>query len=293
MKFGVVDNPEEIDFSLPDDHHDTEQILNGDGSLCDIYVGCAKWNRQDLKGFYPRGTKDELAYYAQQFNSIEMNATFYNDFSANQIEKWVERTPDEFMFFPKVHRIISHIKRLKDVESSIIRYTENIRSFGRKLGMCFLQLHDNFSPENYDRLETAVSVWPRDLPLAVELRNAGWFSSADISNRVYSLFEKYKVSNIITDTAGRRDLLHMRLTRPDAFIRYVGSNHQSDYSRLREWAEKIQKWKAMGLRSLYFFVHQNTEVASPLLSIYFIKQLNEVLGTDLKVPIEFRTDTLF
>ena len=80
MKFGSVDNPKDIDFSLPDDHHDTEGVLKRGGSLKQVFVGCAKWNRQDLKKFYPRGTKDELEYYATQFNSIELNATFYNHF---------------------------------------------------------------------------------------------------------------------------------------------------------------------------------------------------------------------
>jgi uncharacterized protein YecE (DUF72 family) len=48
-------------------------------------LSCAKWNKQDLKGFYPRGTKDELAYYSTQFNSIELNATFYNSPAIDQV----------------------------------------------------------------------------------------------------------------------------------------------------------------------------------------------------------------
>ena len=78
MKFGKVSNPEEISSVLPDDHSRTNNTLSkseSDKSL-NIYVGCAKWNKKDLKNFYPRGTKDELAYYSTQFNSIELNATF-------------------------------------------------------------------------------------------------------------------------------------------------------------------------------------------------------------------------
>ena len=82
MKFGKVEQPELIDFSLPPDHIDTDVLL---GKLHDknpftVHVGCAKWNKQDLKNFYPKGTKDELAYYSTQFNSIELNATFYRIF---------------------------------------------------------------------------------------------------------------------------------------------------------------------------------------------------------------------
>jgi hypothetical protein len=86
MKFGSVDNPETIDFTLPKDHSGTKAILNKfkDDNIPEIYVGCAKWNKADLKGFYPKGTKDELVYYASQFNSIELNATFYRIFPAQQ-----------------------------------------------------------------------------------------------------------------------------------------------------------------------------------------------------------------
>jgi len=76
----------------------------------------------------------------------------------------------------------------------------------------------------------------------------------------------------------------MRLTTPSAFVRYVGANHESDYSRLDDWLERIKKWKKGGLSRLYFFIHQNIEEASPLLSAYFIRKMNEDLGTDLKIP---------
>ena len=98
MKFGSVSNPEEIDFILPEDHPATKEILGkikGD-TKPNIYVGCAKWNRADLKGFYPRGTKDELGYYSSQFNSIEMNATFYRIFPAEQFSKWYDKNPKGF-----------------------------------------------------------------------------------------------------------------------------------------------------------------------------------------------------
>jgi len=293
MKFGSVEHPETVDFSLPDDHHDTEKVLKQGKEWKEIFIGCAKWNRQDLKKFYPRGTKDELEYYATQFNSIELNATFYNHFRTEQIEKWVEKTPDDFKFFPKVHQMISHIKRLNNVEESIERYVTNIRTFGEKLGMCFLQLHDNFKPANMERLVTAVEYWPEDVPLAIELRNTEWFNDASIANDVYALFEKHHVSNIVTDTAGRRDLLHMRLTSPNVFVRYVGANHESDYYRLDTWTERIAKWKDLGMENLYFFVHQNLEKESPVLSAHLISKLNSAIGTNLKIPVGQDQQSLF
>jgi uncharacterized protein YecE (DUF72 family) len=86
----------------------------------------------------------------------------------------------------------------------------------------------------------------------------------------------------------------MKLTTPKAFIRYVGANHESDYTRLDEWVERIVKWKKEGLQELDFFVHQNIEKASPLLSAHFIEKLNKALKLDLTVP-KLATDepTLF
>ena len=131
MKFGGVEHPELVDFKLPRDHKDTKTILTKGGNLDEVFVGCAKWNKQDLKGFYPRGTKDELAYYSSQFNSIELNATFYNHFSEDQINTWREKTPDNFKFFPKVHQRISHQKRLNEVEESVEYYCQGIRALLR------------------------------------------------------------------------------------------------------------------------------------------------------------------
>lgn len=287
MKFGSVSNPENIDFTLPKDHPDTARILKDSGinRKPQIYIGCAKWNRSDLKGFYPRGTKDELTYYATQFNSIELNATFYNFYSKEQFEAWCEKTPKDFKFFPKINNMISHMKRLNDVERYTEEYCDNLAGFGEKMGMVFLQLHDNFAPKNWDRLEKFIVEFPKGIPLSVEVRHTDWLNDPLIASRFYSLLEENNVTNIITDTAGRRDLLHMRLTTPKVFIRYVGANHESDYTRLDDWFDRIKNWiETGGVDDIYFFVHQNLEKASPLLSAYFIKRLNNELGYNLHVP---------
>lgn len=286
MKFGQVDNPEEVDFTLPEDHPDTRRVLNAHKSNepFQVYVGCAKWNRQDLKGFYPRGTKDELTYYSTQFNSIELNATFYGAPDAQQVNTWKEKTPEGFKFFPKLPNTISHYRRLINVEDPVESFCDAISHFEEKLGMVFLQMHDNFKPKDFDRVEKFVETFPKGIPLAIEVRNTDWFNDKDASERLYDLLEKNGIANIVVDTAGRRDMLHMRLTSPVAFIRYVGANHESDYTRLDDWLERIIKWRNEGLQSLYFFVHQNVEKESPLLSAYFIDKLNKHFDLDLKVP---------
>ena len=287
MKFGKVDRPDLIDFSLPEDHQDTPVLLEEINSSepLQIYVGCAKWNRQDLKNFYPRGTKDELSYYASQFNSIELNATFYRIFPAEQYIKWYERTPDNFKFFPKVTNEISHLRRLNDAIYPVIdRYLEATSNLKDKLGTMFLQMHTNFGPKNWDRVVRFVEYWPKEFPLSMEFRHTDWFNDKKVADELYYLLKENGIANTMVDTAGRRDILHMRLSNNEAFIRYVGANHESDYERLNDWVNRLFEWKERGLKKIHFFVHQNMELESPLISASFIEKLNKKFGTDLHIP---------
>jgi uncharacterized protein YecE (DUF72 family) len=285
MQFGKVENPALIDFKLPPDAPQTKAILsqNKSDAPFEVYVGCAKWNRAELKGFYPRGTKDELAYYATQFNSIELNATFYKMPDWKQIETWKNKTPEGFKFFPKLTDLISHYRRLIDVKEPVDNFCNAISNFDDRLGMAFLQLHDNFKPKDFDRLEKVLNEFPKGVPLGVEVRNAEWFEPVN-QNKLAGLLEKNQMTNIVVDTAGRRDLLHMRLTNPLAFVRYVGANHPSDTERLDDWILRIEKWRSEGLQKLYFFVHQNIEVESPLLAEHFIRKINQQFGLSLHIP---------
>lgn len=295
MKFGSVENIEGIDFTLPPDHLDTAIILGGKAEKrLTAFVGCAKWNKQDLKNFYPKGIKDELEYYSSQFNSIELNATFYQAFGKDQFEKWHTKTPKGFKFFPKIPQVISHLKRLNSVKTLTDEFCNSLAGLEEKLGMVFLQMNENFKPKDFESLEKFIVEFPKGIPLAIELRNTEWFNTKAEADRVCKLFKKHKVTNIIVDTAGRRDLLHMRLTTPIAFIRYVGANHENDYTRLDPWIKRIAKWKKEGLKELYFFVHQNVEVESPALSAYFIDTINKKLELNLHVPAkpEVKTKTI-
>ncbi|MBT0607988.1 DUF72 domain-containing protein [Aequorivita echinoideorum] len=296
MKFGKVADPSQIDFSLPEDHPGTKKVLSEHKKpdRPNLYVGCAKWNKSDLKGFYPRGTKDELEHYGTQFNSIELNATFYRIFPADVFAGWYDKTPADFRFFPKFFQGISHWKRLQeDAQENLNEFVLNSSNLKEKLEMPFVQLPDNFSPKDIDRLDPFFKMIPKDIKPAIEFRHTQWFNNAEVSEELYSILERHQITNIIVDSAGRRDLLHMRLTTPTAFIRYNGSNHESDYTRLDDWIERLEKWWKEGLQNIYFFVHQNIEQASPLLSAHFIKKANERFGTNLHIPQMDKPNKLF
>jgi uncharacterized protein YecE (DUF72 family) len=287
MKFGQVDNPRKIDFTIPPDHPGTAKVLKRalKSNVLDAYVGCAKWNKKDLKNFYPKGVKDELAYYSTQFNSIELNATFYRLFPAATFDKWYATAPKNFRFFPKLEQSISHFRRLKDVKEIVKQNVANMSHLHEKLGIPFLQMHNNFGPKDFERVVAFAENWTYKIPLAMEFRHTNWHSDAAVSSKLYDLLETHGITNVLVDTAGRRDLMHMRLTTSTAFIRWVGANDpKSDRSRLDKWIERISKWKRAGLRTLIFFVHQNEEQESPALAAHFIKRLNKKIGTSLPIP---------
>lgn len=288
MNFGKVEQPELIDFSLPKTHEETRVTLSSFDMVEKpaVYVGCAKWNKNDLKGFYPKGTKDELEYYSKQFNSIELNATFYRQFPAEQFDKWKLKTPKEFKFFPKLTQDISHWKRLKGVAEVVNVYLDNTLHLQEKLGTIFLQLHSNFGPNNFNDLEIFILSWPKGIRLAVEVRHKDWFEDEIIFDKYIKLLKNNNIANVLVDTAGRRDMMHMCLTNNEAFIRFVGANHPSDYDRLDDWVTRLKEWTVLGLENIHFFIHQNLEVESPLLAIYFIKKINKELGLKLKIPNE-------
>ncbi|MGD9561709.1 MAG: DUF72 domain-containing protein [Pyrinomonadaceae bacterium] len=288
MKFGKVEDPSTVDFTIPQDHPATKGVFASEKAKeMEVWVGCAKWNSKDLKGFYPKGVKakDELRYYSTQFNCIELNATFYKRYWESTYTNWREGVEENFKFFPKFNQGVTHYSRLKDVDQRCEEFAENIVFLKEKLGVPLLQMHDNFGAKDFDRVETfATNVWTYDIPIAMEFRRSEWHTDPDVSGRLYDLMEKQRITNVLVDTAGRRDLMHMRMTTPAPFIRWVGANHKSDRTRLDDWVERLAKWKKQGMRKLYFFVHQNVEEESPLLASYFIRKLNKKLGIDLHVP---------
>ena len=305
MDFGKVDNPDNVDFTLPPDHKGTiallEQLKKGKKTKPQVYVGCAKWGRKDWIGkIYPQGTKEKdfLDKYINQFNSIELNATHYKIPDIETVKKWKSKAGKDFKFCPKFPQLISHIKRLKDADEQTTSFLEAIEGFEENLGATFLQLPPNFPPKNIRILENYLKSLPQNIEVCLELRHTDWFRPITYPQDIFETLEEYKIGTVITDTAGRRDCVHQRLTTSTAFIRFVGNNlHLSDYTRINDWVMKIKEWLESGIKSVYFFVHQPEEANSPELCVYVIRELNKHCHLQLKEPLfitrEIRQQNLF
>jgi len=300
MEFGKVSNEElaHVSFRLPPDPATTKATLAGAGKPAKpvVYVGCAKWGRKEWVGeIYPKGTKDAafLDQYVRQFNSIELNATHYQIYGSDTIGKWAEKAGDRnFLFCPKVPQVISHFSNLAtpDAQRRTDDFLRGILAFGRHLGPVFLQLSERYAPASRQSLFTYLRSLPRDLLFFVELRHPEWFANKDIRKEWLDVLGECGMGTVITDASGRRDCVHMELTIPKAFIRFVGNGLvPSDYTRIDAWVKRIGSWLDKGLNELYFFMHQHDERYSPRLCDYVIEKMNRHCGTSLQ-RIHFLND---
>lgn len=288
MEFGRLETIENINFSLPEDNTGTLKVLGGvKAHKCSVYVGCPIWSEPDFIGkIYPRKakSKDFVKYYSQQFNSIELNISHYKFLNQDTIEHWIDVTLSDFKFFPKVNKVISHTPFIKQNADDMKELMINNKLFKQKLGMPFLQLPQNYDSSKIDDLfsfcdETALS------RCAIELRHESWFKNTAVLKQVCNYFYKNNITLLLTDTTGRRDVLHQCLTSKTAFIRFVANDlHPTDYSRIDEWIERVKYWINNGLEELYFFIHTPTHGLMPEIAIYFINQFNKKTGMNLRLP---------
>jgi uncharacterized protein YecE (DUF72 family) len=302
MEFGKVLPAEikNIDFSLPPDRPETKLILKNNplakSKKAKVYIGCAKWGRKEWVGkIYPKGTKDKdfLEHYAKKFNCIEFNAMFYRIFPESTIEGWVNKVNKDFLFCPKFTKDITHIKRLKNAEKITDAYLNAINTFGKNLGPCFLQLSDNYGPKEFDNLKAYLKSLPKDLEVFIEVRHKEWYAP-DNAKRLFEMLAETNFGTVITDASGRRDCVHMALTTPKAFIRFVGNGlHPTDYTRIDDWVKRIKSWMNKGIHEVYFFMHQHDELHSPALCVYTIRELNKACGLNIPVPTFIEEKGLF
>ncbi|MEM9673657.1 MAG: DUF72 domain-containing protein [Bacteroidota bacterium] len=290
MKFGKLADISRVNFSLPPDHPASLAWLEKKSSSISpkVFIGSARWGERDLIGkIYPPKTpaKEYLSHYSRHFSTIELNSTHYQLPSVAQVNQWVEKAQDDFTFCPKMPQSISHQADFGEGIYATQQLIPALRAFGSQLGLPFLQLPPTFHPQKGKLLFDYLEQWPQDIPLAIEFRHPDWFSQHRIRDRAFQLLEALNISPVITDTAGRRDVIHMRLTNGRVMVRFVGNRlHHTDYLRIDTWVQRLKKWLALGLQEVYFIVHQPEEALCIDLAIYLVRQLNQECGLRLSAP---------
>ena len=270
MDFGRPDDPSAVDWRLDGDSSLTQLSLKrfaherGADTSAHLYIGSTAWGPKEFVGpVYPTGTKagDFLRAYAAQFNTIELNTTYYRTPDHRQVMKWYAATPDDFRFCPKVNKAISQASDLGVHTSRTLDFAKAVQVFEHKLGPCFVQLPPTFGTDRADALRAWLDQWPPQLRLAVELRHESWFSEGAGLDLFAELYER-GVGAVITDVGGRRDVAHMHITAPFVLLRWVGTLHDSDGARLEAWASRLAAWMRAGVREAYVFTHEPEPVPS-------------------------------
>jgi uncharacterized protein YecE (DUF72 family) len=122
---------------------------------------------------------------------------------------------------------------------------------------CFIQFHEKFSYNDKAHLFRFLENWPREFKLSLELRHPSWFQDQKILPALGAYLRKKDIGLVITDVAGRRDVLHASVTSDFSMIRLIGNDlHCSDERRLNDWSLKIHSWKEKGIKEIYLIFHQ-------------------------------------
>ena len=292
MEFGRVPEKElkKIDFTLPPEPAGNKKILQGKKTKkIAVCIGCAKWGRKEWLGkIYPLKTreKDFLQHYVQHYNSIELNATHHKLYGAAAIGKWKQKAAEkDFLFCPKMYKGVTHYGNLKTKKFLTNEFLRGVTAFEENLGPVFVQVNERFSPKRRKELFDFLAGLPKDIQFFLEVRHPAWFAEPAMEKEMFETLSALKMGAVITDTAGRRDCAHMRLTIPKTFIRYVGNSlHPTDFKRIDAWVERMKHWLDNGLQELYFFMHMHDEATSPELTDYLVDKINKACGLDLIKP---------
>ena len=206
-----------------------------------VRIGTSGWHYKHWRGpYYPPSVPPRamLNYYARDFDTVEVNNSFYRLPAAATFDAWRKSTPAAFSFAVKGSRYLTHRKKLLDPKPALDRLMEAAEGLGRKLGPILFQLPPNWQC-NPDRLQAflrSLSSGPR---YSIEFRDQSWHNS-----QVFQLLRDHNVAFCIYELGGVRspievtaDFVYVRLHGP-------GNKYQGDYSTetLKSWAAHIERW---------------------------------------------------
>ena len=209
-----------------------------------VRIGCSGWQYKDWRGrLYPEGLPQRawLERYAEVFDTVEVNSTFYRLASPNAVDGWAEQTPQGFLFSCKASRYLTHVKRLAGIEQGVERFYEPLERLRktRKMGPTLWQFPENFRRDD-ERLDRALRELPRGRH-AFEFRHASWFTQD-----VYEILRRRGAALVIGDHP-ERPFQSRELTADWTFIRFHygkrGRNGRYSERELETWKRRIAAWR--------------------------------------------------
>ena len=215
-----------------------------------VHVGTSGWQYRDWRGrLYPPGlpSREWLARYAEMFETVEVNNSFYRLPERETFARWRRQTPPGFVIAAKASRYVTHIRRIREVEEAVELFWERARALGPRLGPVLFQLPPRF-PIQAGRLAHLLDGLPREMRAAFEFRDDSWHT-----DEVHGMLDRAGCALVWPDRPGSRATLP--LTGGWGYIRFhQGRPDDPGYERrkLRRWADRIAGLEAAGDVFVYF-----------------------------------------
>ena len=217
-------------------------------------IGTSGWSYDHWTGvLYRPGlpAARRLARYVEVFDTVELNASFYRWPRETAFTGWSRLLPAGFTMSVKAHRGLSHFRRLSAPEPWVERIENCQRSLGDRREAVLVQLRADMARDDA-RLDHFLSLLPRWIRIAVELRHPSWHDAA-----VYELLTRHGAACVVTSGLGlpciavaTTDFVYVRMHGPDTAAAYAGSYSGEE---LRRWAEVIRAWISESRRVLVYF----------------------------------------
>jgi len=202
------------------------------------------------KIFYPQ--KASLEYYARFFNSVELNVTFYRQPPENVFKGWYKKTPPDFRFILKGPRLITHVKRLQNIEAALDMFLQRADILKEKLLGVLWQLPPNleYEPTRFKKFLQVLRRKKIKFYQSLEVRNKSWFNE-----EVYDALKENHIALCIADSP--RYPQKEITTAAFIYLRFHGGKvlYGSNYSEkeLKMWRDKIKKWQKDIATFMIFF----------------------------------------
>ena len=239
-----------------------------------VHIGTSGWHYKHWLGdFYPEEMKasEMFNFYAAEFDTVEINNTFYRLPGEQTVDSWREAAPTNFCFAVKASRFITHMKKLKDPDTSTEKFFAVVADrLETKLGPVLFQLPPAWSV-NVERLATFLESLPRGYKYVFEFRDESW-----LTREVFQLLRHYDAALCIHDLGNMKtpveittDFTYLRFHGPGG-AKYTGSY---SHEELGQWADQIKSWRR-NLSAIY--VYFNNDVGG--WAIKNAKDLKVLLG---------------
>jgi uncharacterized protein YecE (DUF72 family) len=212
-----------------------------------VRIGTSGWSYDHWEGvLYPPGLRpsDRLALYVAEFDTVELNASFYRWPRDSSFASWERRLPAGFRMSVKAPRGLTHAKRLYQPEVWAERIVRCWRALGDRRGILLVQLRPDHERDDA-RLDWFLSQLPSEVLVALELRHPSWQH-----DDVLALLERHHAAYVVMSGAGLPCVLaatapfvYIRLHGPDPHHLYAGSYSEADLSW---WADRIREWDGQG-----------------------------------------------